>query len=181
MNDKSRATNDQRRNRDLAKWLVAGGRWSMVVTLVSLALGILVACAATPEQAPIEAPAGGGSFSPETVAKSFFEDLRKALADPKLSDDEQRGAWVERLAGYFAPNERDDQRPTTNDQQPLSKIADSSFVLGRSSLVIHHQNIRICCGSISPRSRPPSGKICQTSTPRSISAGAISRWRWQPW
>jgi hypothetical protein len=80
-----------------------------VFTFLTIVL-LLSACAATPEQAPAEAPAGGGSFSAETVAKSFFEDLGNALKDPKLNDDQQRGAWVERLAGYFAPNERDDQR-----------------------------------------------------------------------
>jgi hypothetical protein len=82
----------------------------VLVVLVSLALSLLAACAATPGQNSAETPVGGGSFSPETVAQSFFEDLGNALADPKLADDQQRGAWVERLAGYFAPNERDDQR-----------------------------------------------------------------------
>lgn len=71
---------------------------------------LLTGCAATAGESIDVAPAGGGSFSPETVTKSFFEDLGNALHDPKLADEQQRGAWVERLAGYFAPNERDDQR-----------------------------------------------------------------------
>jgi hypothetical protein len=41
---------------------------------------------------------------------SFFEDLGDALNDPRLGDGERRAFWVEQLAGYFAPNERDDQR-----------------------------------------------------------------------
>jgi hypothetical protein len=81
----------------------------LLPVLLTLVL-ILSACAATPNPNIVEAPAGGGSFSPEAVAQSFFEDLGAALQDPKLADDQQRGAWVERLAGYFAPNERDDQR-----------------------------------------------------------------------
>ncbi len=110
MNDERRTTKDERRICDLAAWLLVVGRWSFVVALASLALSLLSACAVTPGQNTAQAPSGGGSFSPEAVAQSFFEDLDKALDDPKLADDQQRGVWVERLAGYFAPNERDDQR-----------------------------------------------------------------------
>jgi hypothetical protein len=77
--------------------------------LILLAL-LLAGCASTLDQGSEQAPPSGGSISPEAVAQSFFDDLDKALEDPKLADDQQRGAWVERLAGYFAPNERDDQR-----------------------------------------------------------------------
>ncbi|HEU5100258.1 MAG TPA: hypothetical protein VFU22_14620 [Roseiflexaceae bacterium] len=70
----------------------------------------LAGCGVTPGPDGVQNGQAGGSFSPEAVAESFFEDLGSALRDPKLADDEQRGAWVERLAGYFAPNERDDQR-----------------------------------------------------------------------
>jgi hypothetical protein len=78
---------------------------SMLVTLL-----LLAGCGPTPGPDPVQSTPSGGSFSPEAVAQSFFEDLGNALRDPKLADDQQRGAWVERLAGYFAPNERDDQR-----------------------------------------------------------------------
>ena len=108
--DERRTTNDERRTLELAAWLSVGGRWSVVVALASLALALLSGCAATLGQGAAQSPAGGGSFSPEAVAQSFFDDLGDALGDPKLTDDQQRGAWVERLAGYFAPNERDDQR-----------------------------------------------------------------------
>jgi hypothetical protein len=100
-----RTMNDERRIRDLTRWLVVVGRWSVVI-----ALCFLSGCAAIPGPSTDQAPAGGGSFSPEAVAQSFFDDLGSALDDPKLADDQQRGVWVERLAGYFAPNERDDQR-----------------------------------------------------------------------
>jgi hypothetical protein len=122
MKDERRKTKEERRIRDLAPWLLVVGRWSLVV-----ALCLLSGCAATPGQSPAQAPAGGGSFSPEAVARSFFEDLAEALDDPKLADDQQRGEWVERLAGYFAPNERDDQRIAL-------RTALDSFTIGKSKL-----------------------------------------------
>jgi hypothetical protein len=85
-------------------------------SLHTLLIGVLVlllslaGCSVTPEPDSSQGAPTGGSFSPEAVAESFFEDLSSALGDEKLADDQQRGAWVERLAGYFAPNERDDQR-----------------------------------------------------------------------
>ena len=111
-----------RRIGDLTLWLVVVGRWSVVVALCFLA-----GCAITPAQSIDQAPAGGGSFSPEAVAQSFFEDLDNALHDQKLADEQQRGAWVERLAGYFAPNERDDQRIAL-------RTALDSFTAGRDKL-----------------------------------------------
>ena len=108
--DERRTTNDERQIRELASRLLFGGRWFVVAAFIMVALCSLSACAATPGRSTAQAPAGGGSFSPEAVAQSFFDDLGEALGDPKLADDQQRGAWVERLAGYFAPNERDDQR-----------------------------------------------------------------------
>jgi hypothetical protein len=86
---------------------------SNVPTLLTVVLVLLLAlagCAVTPEPDAAQGAPTGGSFSPEAVAESFFEDLGNALRDEKLADDQQRGAWVERLSGYFAPNERDDQR-----------------------------------------------------------------------
>ena len=95
----------------------------LLLTIVLL----LASCATTPGQSIAQAPPSGGSFSPEAVAQSFFEDLGKALGDPKLADDQQRGAWVERLAGYFAPNERDDQRIAL-------RAALDSFTIGQGKL-----------------------------------------------
>jgi hypothetical protein len=126
-NDERRTTNDERRaHLARRKWGV-GGRWSLVIALASLTLSLLSACAAMPGLSSAQAPPGGGSFSPEVVAQSFFDDLRDALRDPKLDDDQQRGVWVERLAGYFAPNERDDQRIAL-------RAALDSFTAGRGKL-----------------------------------------------
>ena len=126
-NDERRTTNDERRISDLARWSVVGGRWSVVTSLLVFALCFLAGCAATPGQSTDLAPAGGGSFSPEAVVQSFFDDLGSALHDQKLADDQHRGAWVERLAGYFAPNERDDQRIAL-------RTALDSFATGRGQL-----------------------------------------------
>jgi hypothetical protein len=82
----------------------------LVVAIALLALLLLAACGVTPGQATIQGSQGGGSVSPEAVTESFFADLKQALKDPRLSDDSRRGEWVEQLASYFAPNERDDQR-----------------------------------------------------------------------
>lgn len=79
-------------------WLIA------MATLVALA-----ALAGCGQEAPPPAPSGGG-FNPESVAQSFFEDFGQALQDPNLAREETRDYWVERLANYFAPSERDDQR-----------------------------------------------------------------------
>jgi len=90
-------------------------------------LCFLSGCTAISGPSTDQAPAGGGSISPEAVAQSFFDDLGSALADPKLADDQQRSVWVERLAGYFAPNERDDQRIAL-------RAALDSFTAGRGKL-----------------------------------------------
>ncbi len=73
------------------------------VFIVSLLVGCTVAPVAEEEMV-------GGGFSPESVTESFFEDLQRALRDPNLQQEEARSFWAERLAGYFAPAERDTQR-----------------------------------------------------------------------
>jgi hypothetical protein len=84
-------------------------RLLMAAIIAALLLG-LAGCgglSATPTPEPAEA---SGVNNPEPVVESFFEDLGKALNDPQLANDERRSYWVEQLAGYFAPGERDDQR-----------------------------------------------------------------------
>ena len=53
---------------------------------------------------------GGGGSTPERMAANFFEDLRTALKDPQLDNEQKRSAWVEQLSSYFAPSERPDVR-----------------------------------------------------------------------
>ena len=91
------------------------GRWSLVVHrssfIVLLLVLLLAACGAAPGETTQPAEQiGVGGISPEAVTHSFFEDLGAALKDPVLGRDETRSYWVERLSGYFAPNERDDER-----------------------------------------------------------------------
>src|SRR5690349_3667676 len=99
-NDERQTMDDGRQIRKPARWAVGGGRWAVVFVLLTIVL-LLAGCAAIPSQSDVQAPTGGGSFSPEAVAQSFFEDLGTALQDRKLADEQQRSAWVERLAGYF--------------------------------------------------------------------------------
>lgn len=72
---------------------------------------LLVACTPAPA-APVPTPQSGGSSTPEAVAEGFFEDLGRALQDQNLRNPSVRDAWVERLASYFAPDERAAQRST---------------------------------------------------------------------
>jgi hypothetical protein len=78
------------------------------VVLCACIVWLLIGCTTTPvitDDASI-----GGGISPEAVTESFFEDLQRALQDPNLNLEETRSFWAERLAGYFAPAERDVQR-----------------------------------------------------------------------
>lgn len=80
-----------------------------IFLFLALLLAILPACsefAASPTNEII----GVGGSSPEAVTESFFEDFNLALSDPDLDKDETRRSWSERLASYFAPAERIDQR-----------------------------------------------------------------------
>lgn len=99
-----------------------GVRWPSAIVLM-LALLLLAACGATPGETPATvAQTGGGGIGPEAVAHSFFADLSAALKDSTLVRDESRSYWVERLSGYFAPNERDDQRELLSNT--LASFAD---------------------------------------------------------
>jgi hypothetical protein len=75
-----------------------------------LALALLLSACAAPPQPGETTQEIGGINTPEAVVESFFEDLGDALQDADLASQERRAYWVDRLAGYFAPNERDDQR-----------------------------------------------------------------------
>jgi hypothetical protein len=72
---------------------------------------LLTACGQT---VALEETAQGGA-SPEQVVESFLEDFNAALNDPSLDEPDVRRGWAERLAGYFAPSERIDQRTAMGD------------------------------------------------------------------
>ncbi len=69
---------------------------------------VLVGCAAP--DSSIDGNTGVGRSSPEAAVDGFLEDLNNALKSPNLSDPAVQRSWAERLAGYFAPGERIDQR-----------------------------------------------------------------------
>jgi hypothetical protein len=56
------------------------------------------------------------------VTSGFFTDLGHALKDPGLSNTTVRTRWVDQLATYFAPDERDAQRETLDNT--LASFAD---------------------------------------------------------
>jgi hypothetical protein len=90
---------------------------------------VLVACSSTSEQPTqqVDDPAGGSRFGPQVLAENFLKDLRDALHDPALGNDTVRSKWAEKLANYFAPNERDDQRVALNTA--LASFADGQTKL----------------------------------------------------
>jgi hypothetical protein len=110
----------------LSPCLPVSNWWAYLVSI--LLILALAGCGLTPDQTTVRGSQSGGSeIGPEQVANNFFEDLRDALQDRQLSDDDRRGEWVERLASYFAPNERDDQRIALRSSL-------DSFVTGRDEL-----------------------------------------------
>ncbi|NJN15807.1 MAG: hypothetical protein HC822_05725 [Oscillochloris sp.] len=99
-------------------------------------LALLGACSA-PAVAVADEEAGRGGGSPEQVVDSFVESLNLALRDPSLNDPNVRRTWSERLASYFAPSERVDQRTVFAGM--LSRFATTAqqpFVGERVSLEI---------------------------------------------
>src|SRR6266545_2496019 len=113
-------TIEDRRSRMEDGWLFSILRLVLIISAVLLALA---ACGVAPDDANRQDESGGGSrYGPESVAEHFFKDLQDALKDPALADDTTRSKWAEKLAEYFAPNERDDQRTALNTS--LSSFAD---------------------------------------------------------
>lgn len=82
-------------------------RTRLFIVLGVGAVLLLIGCTTAPAT---DVTSVGGGISPEAVTESFFEDLQRALQDPNLNQEETRSFWAERLAGYFAPAERDAQR-----------------------------------------------------------------------
>lgn len=91
-----------------------------LISALLLAL-LLAGCAAEPVEQEL---AGAGSPTPQDAVESFIAELNKALADEGLAEPEVRRVWSERLASYFAPSERADQRAAMG--QMLEAFADSA-------------------------------------------------------
>ncbi|GAB4430014.1 MAG: hypothetical protein OHK0015_14640 [Chloroflexi bacterium OHK40] len=80
----------------------------LILALVTAMLLLpLASCAAPPDE---EELIGRGSPTPQGAVESFLDSLNSALGDPNLADPATRRGWAERLAAYFAPSERADQR-----------------------------------------------------------------------
>lgn len=78
-----------------------------ILLISSLFLTLLSACS---EHSDDVLSASPGSSTPQDVVEGFFEDFNEALKEMPESDSVRRRYWADRLAGYFAPNERVDQR-----------------------------------------------------------------------
>lgn len=114
-----------------------GQRLSAIALLLLL---LLAGCAAP----PAEESASGGGPTPEGVVDSFIEDLNHALQDPSLGNPNTQHNWAERLAGYFAPGERIDQRAAFS--AALAGFADTSTnpVIGsRAELAISYSRVEL--------------------------------------
>jgi hypothetical protein len=104
----------------------------------------LVGCAAPAPDAAADTNIGVGRSSPEAAVDGFLEDLNRALQDPNLSDAATRRGLAERLAGYFAPGERIDQRAAFIDT--LAGFADTSqhpIVGSKAVLAITYSRVEL--------------------------------------
>jgi hypothetical protein len=107
--------------------------------LAGLAL-TLAACAA-PDAAD---SAGGGGPTPGGVVESFIEDFNQALQDPRLADSAARRGWAERLAGYFAPSERIDQRAAFNEMlYTFASTAQNPVVGSKVAMAITYTRVEL--------------------------------------
>ncbi len=79
-------------------------RWCLApLLLVAL---LFTACGVAPSEDEL---LGRGGPTPQAVVESFLTSLNEAL-QADLTAATERRAWAERLASYFAPSERADQR-----------------------------------------------------------------------
>lgn len=102
-------------------------------------------CAVTGDD--VDASVPGGS-SPGAVVESFVEDLNLALQDKHLADATVQRSWAERLAGYFAPSERNDQRSAL--RQMLAGFVDTAqrpVVGSQISLAITYSRVELIASS----------------------------------
>ncbi len=68
-----------------------------------------------------------GGATPAEVVTDFWAQMNNALASPDLSDPARRRATADRLAAYFAPAERLQQREVLGVM--LAQFADSRAIL----------------------------------------------------
>lgn len=80
---------------------------SQLFTLLVLLL-VLMGCSDVVE--PTGPAEVAGSESPEAAVQGFFLQTNAALRDPALSQPGVRRSWSARLASFFAPSERIEQR-----------------------------------------------------------------------
>ncbi|WP_245668738.1 hypothetical protein [Chloroflexus islandicus] len=106
-----------------------------------LALGLLLGgCGA----AALEENVGLGGVTPEAVVESFLEDINAALADPALNETATRQMWANRLASYFAPGERADQRQAMREMLDGFASANTRPARGsRAEVTISYDRTRV--------------------------------------
>ncbi len=80
-------------------------RFRLLPALLAVLL-LLPACGAGLSEEDL---VGRGGPTPQAVVESFLTTLNEAL-QANLTDETARRGWAERLASYFAPSERADQR-----------------------------------------------------------------------
>lgn len=100
--------------------------WSSVL----LGLAFLSACS-VPVEAELDQDLMGGD-SPEAATTAFFDAFNEALRDPELVNEESRNAWAARLASYFTPSERVEQRVALN--QMLDNFVARAANVGENQL-----------------------------------------------
>lgn len=106
----------------------------------SVLLWLLVGCGAT----ALEEDTGLGGVTPEAVVESFLEDVNAALTDPLLSEATARNVWANRLASYFAPGERADQRLVMQEMLDGFARANTQPARGvRAEVVITYDRTRV--------------------------------------
>ncbi|WP_322487374.1 hypothetical protein [Chloroflexus sp.] len=112
-----------------------------IATVLWLALGLFLGgCGA----AALEENVGLGGVTPEAVVESFLEDINAALADPLLNEAATRQMWANRLASYFAPGERADQRQVMREMLDGFASANTRPARGsRAEVTISYDRTRV--------------------------------------
>lgn len=95
-------------------------------------------------EAALDENVGLGGVTPEAVVESFLEDFNAALADPALREAATRQMWANRLASYFAPGERTDQRQAMREMLDGFANANTRPARGsRAEVAISYDRTRV--------------------------------------